>query len=131
MNARLRQHVRDRAGERCEYCRVRQQDALVTAFQVEHIIAIQHGGTDDESNLALACSHCNRHKGPNLTGIDPLTATIQPLFHPRLDAWTDHFEQISDMIVGLTACGRATVRVLGMNNDDRLELRASLRQLEE
>jgi hypothetical protein len=31
------------------------------------------GGSDDPDNLALACHHCNLHKGPNLAGVDPRT----------------------------------------------------------
>jgi hypothetical protein len=40
-----------------------------------------------------------------------------PLFDPRRDAWTEHFElSLSRFrIEGLTAVGRATARRLGMN----------------
>jgi 5-methylcytosine-specific restriction endonuclease McrA len=34
--------------------------------QIDHIIAIQHSGPTVESNLALACYACNRHKGRTL-----------------------------------------------------------------
>ncbi|PCJ13055.1 MAG: hypothetical protein COB10_06210 [Planctomycetota bacterium] len=50
-------------------------------LQVEHIRPKKHGGADDEANLALACIHCNSHKGSNLTGIDPQTEEIVELFH--------------------------------------------------
>lgn len=56
----LRNFVRQRAGNRCEYCRIRSGDFDVAEFHVEHIIARQHGGTDDPLNLALACSRRNR-----------------------------------------------------------------------
>lgn len=39
-----------RANSTCEYCRVRQQYDL-PKFQVDHIIARKHGGTDDLYNL--------------------------------------------------------------------------------
>jgi len=52
------------------------------AFPLEHIIARQHGGETNLDNLAWACHRCNRHKGPNLTGIDASTREIAPLFHP-------------------------------------------------
>ena len=29
------------------------------AYHVGHIVARQHGGTDESENLALACYHCN------------------------------------------------------------------------
>jgi hypothetical protein len=51
----------------------------------------QHGGNDDPGNLALACHRCNLSKGPNLTGIDPITAEIVRLFDPSRDQWLDHF----------------------------------------
>jgi 5-methylcytosine-specific restriction endonuclease McrA len=52
-------------------------------FQLDHIIARQHGGSSDSDNLALARLHCNRHKGPNIAGRDPLTGVIANLFHPQ------------------------------------------------
>jgi 5-methylcytosine-specific restriction endonuclease McrA len=60
-------------------------------FQIDHIIARQHAGTSDEQNLALACIHCNRFKGPNIAGLDPETGELVRLFHPRTDKWADHF----------------------------------------
>jgi 5-methylcytosine-specific restriction endonuclease McrA len=74
--------VRFRAGERCEYCRLHQEHSEVIDH-VEHIVAKQHGGSDDPGNLALACHRCNLHKEPNLTGIDPPTSEMAALFHPR------------------------------------------------
>jgi len=63
------------------------------------------------------------HKGPNLTGIDPLTDAITGLFYPRRDRWEEHFEWSDFHIVGKTGVGRATAAVLDMNGDDRLDLR--------
>ena len=121
--AATRRLVRDRAGGRCEYCRTHQADEPFIAYQMEHVIPRQHGGSDDEANLALACPHCNLHKGPNLTGIDPTTGAIEPLFHPRRQVWEDHFEARHPQVVGLTPPGRATVRVLAINDEARVELR--------
>jgi 5-methylcytosine-specific restriction endonuclease McrA len=90
---------------------------------VEHIVAKQHGGSDEAANLALACHRCNLRKGPNLTGIDPSTNEIVPLFHPRRDQWDDHFRIRGTRIEGITAVGRATVQVLAMNDARRLSLR--------
>jgi hypothetical protein len=87
--------------------------------------AQKHGGDDDPSNLALACQHCNFHKGPNLTGIDPESGNITPLFHPRNEGWEAHFELRDVTIVGLTPVGRATVQVLNMNAAERVQLLAS------
>jgi hypothetical protein len=121
--AAVRQLIRQRAGDRCEYCRTHQDDEPLFRYQVEHVIARQHGGTDDADNLALACPHCNRHKGPNLTGIDPLTGAVETLFHPRRQSWPEHFEINGGLVLGRTPTGRATVRVLAMNDPIRVELR--------
>jgi hypothetical protein len=126
MDASARELVWSRAGHRCEYCRIHQEDEPCFRLQVEHIVAKQHGGTDDPDNLALACHHDNEHKGPNLSGIDPETGKAVRLFHPRLQGWSRHSRFEGPVIVGRTQCGRATVAVLALNAQDRLELRAEL-----
>jgi len=122
--APLRDLVQARAGNRCEYCQLHQDDDPFFRFHVEHVVARQHDGATAEGNLALSCHHCNLHKGPNLTGLDPLTGDITPLYHPRKQIWAEHFEWRGVAIVGLTPTGRATVRVLSMNAPNRLELRS-------
>ena len=111
MEAALRQLVRQRAANRCEYCQLPQQSEPLI-FHVEHVIAMQHGGTDVPENLALACHQCNLHKGPNLSGLDPETGQLTRLFNPRLDQWSEHFTQQDGKVIGLTAVGRTTVRLL-------------------
>jgi 5-methylcytosine-specific restriction endonuclease McrA len=78
MDAATRFLVRQRAGNRCEYCLIHQAH-YESALHIEHIVSKQHRGTDDLVNLALACNRCNLHKGPNLTGIDPDSGQIVPL----------------------------------------------------
>jgi hypothetical protein len=87
----IRELVRDRAGHRCEYCQLRQEDLPFSTFQVEHIIPRKHGGADDPDNLALACDRCNLSKGTNLAGIDPETGELTALFNPRTLSWDEHF----------------------------------------
>ena len=125
MSPNTRARVRERAGHRCEYCLVHQEDSPLAALYVEHIVPKIHGGTDDLENLALACMDCNLHKGPNLTGIDPQTQRVTELFHPRRHRWEDHFERDGLYLVGKTAIGRTTVRVLNMNSEGQLTLRSS------
>ncbi len=67
MDAKLRQLVRQRAKNSCEYCRM-SQDQEPLRFHIEHIIPIQHKGKDVPENLALACHHCNLHKGSQSFG---------------------------------------------------------------
>lgn len=125
MDPRARLEVYQRAAGRCEYCRIREEDDALR-FHVEHIVSQKHGGADGQENLALACQNCNLHKGTNLTGVDPETGEITRLFHPRTDAWGDHFRYRAAHIEGLTTVGRTTVRVLNMNDPDRVELRSLL-----
>ena len=128
MDARTRQRVRRRAGERCEYCRL-PESADEWPFHVDHIVALVHGGDDKQSNLSWSCTQCNLHKASNFASIDPATGQRVSLFNPREDVWHDHFALQSDgRIVGLTACGRATVHLLDINGTPQLDLRRELIQ---
>ncbi len=117
--------MRQRAGGRCEYCRL-PEEADEWPFHFEHVIAKQHGGTDSADNLCWSCSRCNFYKGPNIASIDVATGVMVGLFHPRHDVWKEHFDVRGPHIIGLTARGRATVRLLHMNDDRRLDLRRDL-----
>lgn len=131
MDEAIRQLVRQRAAHRCEYCRIPQHALTWSRFHIEHIRARQHGGTDDLDNLALACRHCNLHKGPNLTSIDPATNRLVPLFNPRTDNWSEHFMLDELSIAGLTDVGRATAILLNMNDPERMQVRAELAALDQ
>ena len=125
ISAQIRDSVRERAQNTCEYCRLHQDDSPLAALHVEHIIPKIHGGSDDVENLALACIDCNLHKGTNLTGIDPDTSEITRLFQPRRQSWEDHFEWQGIYLAGKTATGRTTIRVLNINSEDQVALRSS------
>ncbi|MEX2091219.1 MAG: HNH endonuclease signature motif containing protein [Pirellulales bacterium] len=127
MEASVRQFVRERAGFRCEYCKLSQFEGVTIQFHIEHIRPRQHGGDDSIQNLALACSNCNWYKGPNLSAIDPQTDLTTRLYHPRVDLWRNHFTLDELEIMGLTDIGRATVRLLRMNAPEPIEFRESLR----
>src|SRR4029079_3470188 len=81
MDSALRAFVRERAGGRCEYCQLHEDDANFFAFHVEHIIAKQHGGADEPETPCFACAECNWAKGPNLSGL--LGGKIYPIFNPK------------------------------------------------
>jgi hypothetical protein len=126
MPPQLRQQVRERAGGRCEYCRLPDWMELAGPFHVEHVVARQHRGTDDPANLAWACSRCNRHKGTNLSGVDPDSNEVVSLFNPRRERWGEHFEIVGAKIQGRSPAGRATAWLLQMNAERRVELRFEL-----
>ena len=126
MDRATRDFVRQRAGLRCEYCQLPQSSMPLVTFHIEHIYAQQHLTDDSLENLALACPDCNRMKGPNLTTIEPATRQIVVLFHPRTDAWGDHFRFEGPIVIHRTEIGRATIRLLQMNSAERVELRTIL-----
>jgi hypothetical protein len=130
MDPTLRDRVKTRAHNRCEYCLLPQEHVSLT-HHLEHIVARKHGGTDTLGNLALACHRCNLHKGSNLTGMDPATGKVVGLFHPRRHKWSAHFRFEAEQLLGRTAMGRATVQTLAMNDPRRLELRKALLGLEQ
>ncbi|MBW4521275.1 MAG: HNH endonuclease [Scytolyngbya sp. HA4215-MV1] len=129
VSASLRQMVRDRAGECCEYCLIPEPLSLA-AHQVDHIIAEKHGGKTTEENLALSCTLCNQAKGSDIASIDPETGETIRLYHPRQDPWTAHFCFAADsgMIQPLTAIGRVTVQLLRLNRAQVLPVRQVLAQ---
>jgi HNH endonuclease len=125
MDPELVELVWQRADGRCEYCQVHhEQDEL--HFEIDHIIARKHRGPTRAGNLCLACFACNNHKGPNISGIDPKTGIIVKLFNPRRHSWHRHFRWDGPVLVGRTAIGRATVIVLEINLDYRVDLRQGL-----
>jgi hypothetical protein len=95
-------------------------------FQPDHIIANAHGGPTTESNLCWACFHCNLHKGPNLSGVDPKSGKKAWLFHPRRMKWSRHFRWDGPVLVGRTSVGRATIEVLKINEEEYVETRVTL-----
>ena len=127
MKRGLLRQLRQLAGDRCEYCRLpTAYDPL--PFQVDHIIAQQHGGETVIENLAWSCLHCNKHKGPNIAGIDPVSGQLVPLFHPRQQRWERHFAWDGLILLGRTRSARATIRVLAINPLDFVACRAELRE---
>jgi 5-methylcytosine-specific restriction endonuclease McrA len=74
--------VRVRAQGKCEYCHLPESVSRLRHV-IDHIIARQHHGATAAENLALACGECNRAKGPNLAGLDPMDGALTRLFNPR------------------------------------------------
>jgi hypothetical protein len=114
-----------RAGYRCEYCLIHENDAGFP-HQVDHVVSRKHGGTSDFDNLAYACILCNRYKGSDVASINPTTGEVVRLFDPRRDRWIDHFRLAADCIEPLTDTGSATVRLLRLNVAERLAERRLL-----
>lgn len=124
--AAIERRVRKTAQNRCGYC-LSPQHLVMARLEIEHIIPLAQGGSNEESNLWLSCPICNRYKSDKATGYDLLTGTTVPLFNPRTQVWTEHFRWSEDglRIIGLTPVGRATVKALHLDDDpDVLEVRS-------
>lgn len=128
MKSDLFRLVRIRANNCCEYCLL--PDTNVLPFQIDHIIAEQHGGETLEHNLAYSCASCNRYKGPNIASLDPDRVPNKAvlLFNPRTDNWATHFRMEGELIIGSTTTGRVTVFLLQFNNDKQKRHREMLIQ---
>ncbi|MCZ7638922.1 MAG: HNH endonuclease [Verrucomicrobia bacterium] len=124
----LRAWVAKRAGHRCEYCLLQEDDAVLP-HEVDHIIASQHGGPTAPENLSLSCWDCNHLKGPNLASVDPISGDVVRLFDPRQDCWAEHFQLDGPRILGLTSKGRVTVFLLQFNAPERVRQRLDLQHL--
>ena len=81
--AALRRGVRERAGDRCEYCLLAQDDAYLS-HEPDHIIAEKHGGETTFENLARACFDFNRFRGSDIASFDPESGQLVPLSNPAL-----------------------------------------------
>ena len=122
----LRRLVVERAGGRCAYCRLHENDAFFT-HEIDHIYAEKHDGPTVASNLCVACADCNRYKGSDICSVDLETGDVVTLYHPYRDGWADHF-RLADtgVIEPLSTHGRVTARLLRMNRLDLVADRARL-----
>jgi 5-methylcytosine-specific restriction endonuclease McrA len=122
-----KQTIVQRAQACCEYC-ISQLKFSPDPFSIEHIIPKSKGGTDHLDNLALSCQGCNNRKYTHTEAIDPIAGSLVPLYHPRQQAWTDHFVWSEDFtqMIGITPTGRATIERLNLNREGVVNLRAVL-----
>src|SRR6266705_343976 len=118
METELVDLVWQRARSCCEYCQLPQSCSQLT-FEIDHIIALKHGGKTAAGNLALSCFYDNSFKGSNIASLDPQSRKLTGLFNPRRHLWDRHFRWDGPVLIGRTATGRTTIRVLLIN----LELR--------
>jgi hypothetical protein len=123
----IRRQVRDRAGNRCEYCR-HPATFSCAPFVCEHVVLRVRGAGSTLAELAWACPACNAHKYAKTHARDPQTGLSVPLFNPRRQKWSRHFAWSADflLIEGRTAAGRATVEALHLNSPALVNLRRAL-----
>ena len=126
----LRREIAERAGGKCEYC-LTPEWILLAGCEVDHVISRKHGGITDWSNLAFACARCNRAKGSDIGSSVPATGQYCRLFNPRIDRWEDHFALEGSRLLARTDIAEATIRILRLNDQDRVAERALLQQIGE
>ena len=124
MTKETKKTVYERAQYCCEYC-FSQSKFSSDNYSIEHIIPLVKGGTSTLENLALSCQRCNNHKFTATHALDMATGTITPLYHPRNDIWSEHFQWSVDAteILGISPIGRATVQRLQLNREGLINLR--------
>lgn len=117
LSEKTKSSVRRDSRDRCGYC-LSPQDLIPADLQFDHIIPLDDGGTDIEENLWLLCIKCNRAKWHKREGFDKETRLRHPLFNPRTQDWSEHFEWSPDglLILGKTPIGRVTVIEANLNN---------------
>jgi HNH endonuclease len=120
-----------RAKGYCEYCQLPVAFSPAS-FNFEHIIPLIKQGLTILLNLAFSCGGCNAHKKDKTEALDPLTRQLLPLFNPRIDTWSDHFQWSDEdlQIIGITPTGRATVQLLKVNREGNINLRRLLKMAE-
>lgn len=115
----LKELVRERASNRCEYCGYPEALAFYS-HHIDHVVSEKHGGETHEGNLALACRSCNLNKGSDVATLIDNERTPIRLYHPRFDQWRNHFVLNRDSIQPLTRIGYGTVLLLQFNHIDRI-----------
>jgi hypothetical protein len=124
----LRLLVITKAKHCCEYCGVHEDDQFWN-YHVDHIISIKHGGTTEYHNLAYSCSLCNQNKGTDLGTYLKGSMRLVRLFNPRKDSWHIHFGVLEGEILPKTQIAAATIKVLDLNEPDRIILRRALKDI--
>ena len=115
----VRRLVAERANFCCEYCGIAQEDAFFT-FQIDHIISLKHGGETTDDNLAYSCFPCNSNKGSDIGTVLLPDVVFIRLFNPRSDNWNAHFKLIQGVFYSDTEIGKATIKVLKLNDRNRV-----------
>lgn len=67
---KIREQVKAKFGGKCGYC-----GELPDKLQVDHIVPVEFGGTDDIENLNPACFACNNYK--NVLSVESMRKHLQ------------------------------------------------------
>lgn len=106
--------LRKSSSNKCAYC---ETDVSVKAqyMEVEHYYC-QHHFSDlvvDWDNLLPSCKRCNNAKSDH-------NVAVEPLINPYFQNPADHIEVQGYSLVGKDSRGKAAVKVIHLNDSDRL-----------
>jgi hypothetical protein len=124
----LQRKIIDISHDYCEYC-LCPADYSIDFFQFDHIIPTCLDGQTIFKNIARSCGGCNVYKSDKIHFYDPITNALCPIYNPRLDKWSHHFQWNEDKLrlIGKTATGRATIELLRLNRKGVVNQRSLLK----
>ena len=70
LTKKLRFEIFKRDGFKCQYCGNTINESVL---EVDHIVPVAEGGSNDEENLITSCFDCNRGKGARDLGVAPIS----------------------------------------------------------
>lgn len=73
---RQRQLIADESGNLCDSCHM----TLETTFQIDHIVPLQAGGSNDPSNLHALCPNCHARKSSTEKNIIKIILSFPPSY---------------------------------------------------
>ena len=82
-------------------------------------------------HILAALRENNRAKGSDIGSLAPVTGQYCRLFSPRIDRWDEHFALDGSQIVGRTDVAQVTIKILRLNDPERIAERALLQQIAE
>lgn len=123
ISAAVRRRLAQEAKHACSYCR--SPSVAGVPMAIDHIVPVSVGGSNQSTNLCLACYRCNEFKGARTSAIDPLSGQTGQFYHPKSQRWADHFAWSRDglLIQAVSLTGRVTVEALHMNSDWLIQAR--------
>jgi len=84
--------ILERDGFRCKYCGA---DSSTTLLEIDHVVPVVNGGTNDDSNLVVACRECNNGKsGRNLKDSSMRILQLRSLQKLILGGFSEFVEQV-------------------------------------
>ncbi len=106
-----RELVRERAGYRCEFCRIDETGAG-GELTIDHYRPRARDGSDDLGNLIYACSRCNTYKHDYW----PESPDSPRLWNPREESFEVHFSALpGGLLEARSPTGAFTISKLRLN----------------